>query len=192
MIRTLTVTGTAGTNTVAWDGLDDGGTAVADGTYTYSTSAEDASGDPVGSYHTYRGTDGDKTGTVGQGSTVSVNQDGGKIFSQVLGAIADAIAAMKTDPYDSTAVSDAVTALQEVEEAVEAEMVALSVANLQLERAEEQYTEFEQNMENKLSEEQACDADEVAVKLQTAETAYEVTTEAVAQILNLPNLMSYL
>ena len=61
LVRTMTVTGgTAGTNTVAWDGLDDSGTAVADGDYYYVISATDTAGDAVASYSTYRGGDGNK------------------------------------------------------------------------------------------------------------------------------------
>ncbi|MBW1739027.1 MAG: flagellar hook-associated protein FlgL, partial [Deltaproteobacteria bacterium] len=60
VVRTLTPGGGgAGTNTVTWDGDDDGGAPCPDGRYTFTVDALDAAGDPVVDYVTYHGTNDD-------------------------------------------------------------------------------------------------------------------------------------
>ncbi|MBW2113807.1 MAG: hypothetical protein JRH04_02950, partial [Deltaproteobacteria bacterium] len=59
VVRTLTGGGGAGTNTVTWDGDDDGGAPCPDGRYTFTVDALDAAGDPVVDYVTYHGTNDD-------------------------------------------------------------------------------------------------------------------------------------
>jgi flagellar basal-body rod modification protein FlgD len=97
VVRTITFSGgTSGTNTFAWYGLDDSGTAVADGTYTYTVSADNGTGSPVAAYHTYRGDDGEKEVVVGQDITVTLDKNGGEIFSEALKALSEIIAALKS------------------------------------------------------------------------------------------------
>ncbi|MBU2551709.1 MAG: hypothetical protein KKB20_25075 [Proteobacteria bacterium] len=189
VVRTLNLTGlSAGAQTVSWDGLDDLGLAVADGEYEYVVTAEDASGDPVAAAHTYRGGAGDKEALIGDGAVLRINNDGGDIFGDVLMSVAGVIASLKADSYDRTAVSQALDHVQTALADLEMEMVDLSGAGTRLENASETRSQTLLLYENKLSDEENCDAGEVAVELQTRETAYEVTLETTALILQMSNL----
>ena len=193
VVRTLTLTaGLAGTNTVVWDGLDNGGSVPPDGEYTYTVTAADAAGDPVGNYHTYRGSDGDKQTMTGDAQTVSLNQDGGEIFSEVLRALGQVLAGLKTDPYDPDDLDASIDDLAAVMEGLQFEIVALSVTNASLDTNQERLAQALLFMENKLGAEENCDADQAVLELQSVETAYQVTLEVAAMILEMPNLMEFM
>ncbi len=67
--------GTDGINTVAWDGLDDGGLALADGRYTFTISALDGA-NSVQNYVTYNGDDGQLPIVIGENIEVAIDGDG--------------------------------------------------------------------------------------------------------------------
>ena len=192
-VRTLTLSGlSSGTNVITWDGLDNGGNPLADGTYTYEVEAADAAGDPVAAYHTYRGQDGNKEALTGSGGQVNLNTDGGEIFSEVLRSLSQAIAVMESDSYTTSGLAACNDDLESVLEGLRLEIVTLSMVNARLDTDQDWVSQTLQIYENKLSQDESCDVDQAAVELQTVEDAYEVTLETVAMILNQTNLMKLL
>jgi flagellin-like hook-associated protein FlgL len=77
VVRTITPPGggTDGINSVAWDGNDDSGVALADGQYTFTITASDAVGDPVRDYFTYNGDDGQLPIIIGENTEVYFDMD---------------------------------------------------------------------------------------------------------------------
>jgi len=76
-VKTITATDlSSGTNTITWDGTDDDGSAVDDGSYTYEVSALDSSGDSVDAvaYKTAK-----VTGVVYEDGTPYLVADGEKV-----------------------------------------------------------------------------------------------------------------
>ncbi|UCG07302.1 MAG: flagellar hook-associated protein FlgL, partial [Desulfobacterales bacterium] len=72
--------GTDGINTVAWNGLDDGGLPLADGQYTFSITALDVA-DTVQDYVTYNGDDGQLPIVIGENIEVAIDMDGRNYFA---------------------------------------------------------------------------------------------------------------
>jgi flagellar hook-associated protein 3 len=72
--------GTDGTNTVAWDGLDDFGVALADGQYTFTITGLDGA-NTVQDYVTYNGDDGQQPIIIGENIEVLIDMDGRNYFS---------------------------------------------------------------------------------------------------------------
>ncbi len=72
--------GSDGLNTVAWDGLDDGGVLLPDGHYTFTITADDA-GDSVKDYVTYNGDAGQLPVIVGENMEVYLDMDGRNFFT---------------------------------------------------------------------------------------------------------------
>lgn len=66
VVRTMTVPSGNGHHEFLWDGKDDGGLSLADGSYTFSVSAKDADGNPVASY----------TSTIGRVDGVETDDNG--------------------------------------------------------------------------------------------------------------------
>ena len=192
-VRTITLAaGTAGTNTVAWDGLDDSGNPVPDGDYDYQISAVDAAGDPVAAFHTYRGGDACKEVIIGDGNTVKINNDGGDIFSQALMVMQQTLIVMETAPFDETALADMVDDLVGVLDNLNVEMIKETAAASRLESAYE-WTELARyNRETSLSQKEIYDANQAAIELQAQETAHEITLETTSLILNLTKLFDVL
>ena len=193
VVRTMTVSsGAEGTNTVAWDGLDDGGNVLADGDYEFSVSAVDSSGTVVANAPTYRGDSGDKEILFGESSSLSVNTDGGEIFSDILMTISQAMARLNTEPYDSSSLSDSVSSLATITDDLQKVMIDMSSAAGRLETAEERLELSMDLYEEKISELETADETESAIELETLKTAYEITMETASQIMNMNNLISLL
>ena len=193
VVRTINVGAcAAGANTIAWNGLDDLGATLPDGDYSFSVTAEDASGQAVGSYPTYRGDTGTKQVIVGEGQTVELNRDGESIFSSALRVLSEAIAAMQSVPYDPTALSNLFDDFETAASEVKAEMIDLSTVNLRLENTDDRLALTTLTVETRLSETLVGSTEEAAVKLQAQQTAYETTMSAMAQILDLTPLIKYL
>ena len=191
-VRTITTaSGTEGANEITWDGLDNMGTAVSDGTYTYSVSALDATGDAVGaSSYYYRGDSGSRQIIIGDGTTVSINSDGYEIFNEALIALSQVIDSFETDTTTET-VTSVIDTLNSAIDNITYERVALSNIYSQVNTNLENVDSLSTILEDKLSKTENGNKAESVVNLTTQETAYEITTEAVAKILNLPKLSDY-
>jgi flagellin-like hook-associated protein FlgL len=191
LVRTITTTGTEGSNTVSWDGFDDSGTAVNDGTYTYSIRAQDASGNAVGaSGYYYRGDSESRQIIIGDGTTVSINSDGYEIFNKTLMALSQIIASFENDTTTETAAS-VTDSLNSSIDSIAYERVALSNIYSQIDINLDKVDSLSTILKEKLSETENGDTSEAAVNLTAQQTAYEIATEAVAKILNLPKLSDY-
>lgn len=190
VVRTLTTSGTEGGNTISWDGLDDDGNLLASGEYTFSVSASDASGDRVAA-SCYQGDSGNKQVLIGEQTTAKINTDGGAIFTEALSAISDLIAAYEDGTaYDVAA--ELSEALNAAIDTVATERVALSNIYSQLEVSTDRVEKISTLLEEKLSTLETGSTAEAAVELSAQETAYEITTETMAKILNLSTLSDYI
>ncbi len=193
VVRTITVAGgTAGTNSIAWDGLDNGGIPLADGEYDFTVSATDAAGRPVGTCHTYRGDDGEKQFIIDDNSVVSCNTDGGSIFHDALLALSMAMAALETEPYEPAALEDLIDDLKAAADIVQNENIELATQNTRLETTKDRLNLSLLHLESSLKETEACDPNWASAVLLSQQTAYQLTMETAAKILNMPSLISKL
>jgi len=193
VVRTLTVTGgEEGTNTITWDGRDDDGNLLADGDYTFTVSAANEDGDAVASYPTYRGDEGGKIVRTGEGGTMTLNNDGGEIFSEALKVLSRVMTALDSTDDSTAVLSGLYEDLDDVISGIEAEQVTLANQNSQLENSADRLDQLTEFITERLADLEDADTTEAAVELEAQETAYEVTLEATATILNMPKLSDYL
>jgi flagellar basal-body rod modification protein FlgD len=193
VVRTLTTTGTSGTNTLSWDGKDDSGNTLADGNYSFTVTATDAGGYAVASYPSYRGDTGGKEITIGKNSTVTLNNDGGEIFSDALKVLSEMLAALKdTTSGNSVSVSDYSDALDEAVSGIEAEETTLSITTSQLTNATDRLDTLTTALEGRVSDLLLADTDKAAVELTAQETAYEITVSTASSVLKMSTLKDYL
>lgn len=193
VVRTLTPgTGTAGTNTIVWDGLDDSGNPLPDGEYFLSVEATGVAGDAVAAWPTYRGGDGEMLFIIGDDSTVGLNTNGGEIFSNALASISVTITALEADPYDPDVVSAQVDELNAALESMEAEMVKLSIEYARLETADGRIERDALTVQSGLTATEAGSTEQAIVELQAQQTAYETTLNIMSEILNMPRLLDML
>lgn len=192
VVRTLTVSGgSAGTNTVTWDGLDDSGILLADGTYDFTVSATDASGDAVAAYAAYRGDEGGKEVLIGENSTVTLNNDG-SLFSDALSSLSQAITALKNSSYTDDLASSLSDALESAMTEITTEQVALSNVSSQLEVADTRLDNLTLALEDEINTIEVGDTTTAAVELEAQTTAREVTLETVASVLKMSKLSDYI
>jgi flagellar hook-associated protein 3 len=191
VVRTLTGSGTEGSNTITWDGCDDSGNALPDGDYTFTVSALDASGESVAS-SCYQGDDGTKTITAGSASTITLNTNGGDIFSTALSAINQLVTAIESGTSGDNSLSDAEDSLNSAIDKIKSERVALaniySVLGISSDRLDKLSTLAEQ----KLSDVETGSTEEASANLSAQQTAYETTIEAAAKILKMSKLSDYI
>jgi len=172
-----------GANTVSWTpavGLD--------GDYGFRVTAAGIGGDPVAAYASYQGNAMEKTVMVGEGSSISLNSNGGKIFSNALSVLSRAITATReaiTDPaYEVDLGDDFELAFS----TMEAEEVSLANSSLQLEFKTDRLKQLMTNANDRISEKEVGSTQEAAIKLRTQQTSYDVTLEAVANVLRMTKL----
>jgi len=201
-LGTYTTSGTAGSNTVTWNGtyVDGGGTTqtAVDGNYTFTIVAADTSGHAVAS-SCYQGDSGSRSIYISDGNTIEINCDGGLIFTESLSAISELLSAI--EGYNAGAVTDTELTARaiEVENAlndaikdVSRERVALANLYAQLDVSADRVDKLTTLIEEKISKIETGDTTEAAVELNAQETAYEVTTNVAAKILKLPKLSDYI
>jgi len=182
-VQTLTTAdGVNGTNTISWDGKNANGEAVSVGDYDFTVT--DTDGNIVAAYASYRGDDGRKTMITGENSSITLNNNGGEIFSDALSVLSQAITAIK----NSNELSDLGDAFDAAIAAVEAEQISLANTNSQLEYKNDRLTQLVTNASNRISDVEVGSTEEAAIKLEVQETAYEVTLEAVANVLKMTKL----
>jgi flagellar hook-associated protein 3 FlgL len=195
VVRTITgATGTTGTNTIAWDGLDDSSTSLPDDQYSFTVTALNGT-DAVAVYPTYRGDTGGKEVITGENESVVLNNNGGDIFSSILSNLSQAITAI-TNGTSDTGVSTIGDALDQSSTDLEAQQTALSNANAQLDSSNtrlEMLVTYKSDMISYLETgNKDGSTDEAAVKLNLQETNYEEVVAATAKILNMKKLTDYL
>jgi flagellin-like hook-associated protein FlgL len=193
VVRTLTATaGLAGTNSIAWDGLDDSGTALADGDYAFTVSATDASGGAVASYPTYRGDTGGKEFIIGTDASIILNNNGGEIFSPSLKVLSQIITALRDSSTTDSSTADLSTTIQEALSQIETQEVALANASSLATNAADRLDKLTTYLANRISDIETGSVEEAAVKLTAQKTAHDVTISTSASILNMAKLSDYL
>ena len=184
--------GTAGTNTVAWDGLDSGGAALPDGVYSFTVTAGDA-GVEVVDYETYNGDNGDIRLVVGDQMSVIINADGDETFGDVffrLGQLQQAL--QHPDPVVGTAQASAlIDPLNQAEQRLEDIRSEGAVMFKHLELTEDRYAAFKLKNEDMLEKTENVDMATAIVELQTLQTAYETSLATAARVLQ-PTLLDFL
>ena len=191
VVRTLTLAGgTQGTNTVSWDGLDDGGLTVDDGYYTYTVTAAASDGSPVASWATYRGDDGGRSTIISETRILAINNDGGSVFSNALAALSRVITVLEDDDFEAADLSSPIADLNQALTDCRVEMIGLSSANSLLEMTDARIEQSLLIYKNRIDQEESCDRTTAVLELETRQTNYEIILEAAAKILNMSNLTS--
>jgi len=187
VVRALTTAaGVAGTNTISWDGKDNSNNLLPDGDYKF-TVADTNTGDSVATYSSYRGDDQEKTVMIGEGSKITLNNNGEEIFSDALSVLSQAIATIKNS--EDLDLGDAFT---DAMAAIEAEEVSLANTKTQLEYKNDQLKKIEAIATDRISDTETGSTEEAAIKLRTQQTSYDVTLEAVASVLKMTKLTDLL
>ena len=193
VLRTLTPAGgTAGTNTISWNGCDSGGSLLSDGTYSFNVSATDSSGNAVAEYASYRGDSGGKSVIIGKDSTCTLNNNGGGIFTQALSSLSQAITALKNSTYSSDlstslgkTIGDAITQIQ-------SEQVTLANVESQITATNTRLDDLTTTVKSNLSTVEVGDTEAAAVKLTAQENNYETTMAAISKVLKMSTLKDFL
>ncbi len=184
--------GNAGTNSVAWDGLDSGGAALVDGIYSFTVTAGDA-GVGVVDYETYNGDTGDIRLVVGDQMSVIINADGEETFGDLflrLGQLQQAL--QNPDPVAGTAQANAVVdPLDQAAKRLENIRAEGAVMFKHLELTEDRYAAFKLKNEDMLEKTENVDMATAIVELQTLQTAYETSLATAARVLQ-PTLLDFL
>ena len=184
--------GTAGTNSVVWDGLDSGGAALPDGQYSFTISAGDA-GVGVIEYETYNGDNGDINLVVGDQMSVIINADGDETFGDVFLRLAQLQQALENpDPVAGTAQAKAlIDPLKQASQRIENIRAEGAVMFTHLELTEDRYAAFKLKNEDMLEKTENVDMATAIVELQTLQTAYETSLATAARVLQ-PTLLDFL
>jgi flagellin-like hook-associated protein FlgL len=192
IVRTLSQSnGVAGVNDITWDGCDDSGAPLPDGTYSFTVSAADSNGDAVGTHPIYRGNAGGREFYIGDSHVVRLNNNGDALFGEALRVLGSAIAAVRQSGT-SLSVSDLGSALDDAVDGIEAEQVKLSNGASLLSNRDVRLDELTLAVQDHLSGLEDADSTEATIRLQAQQTAYEVTMEAASLILKLPKLSDYI
>ena len=184
--------GAAGPNTVAWDGLDSGGAALAGGIYSFTVTASDA-GVGVVDYATYNGDTGDIRLVVGDQTSVIINADGEETFGDLFLRLSQLQQALQNpDPVAGTAQASAVVnPLDQAAKRLENIRSEGAVMFKHLELTEDRYAAFKLKNEDMLEKTENVDMATAIVELQTLQTAYETSLATAARVLQ-PTLLDFL
>lgn len=195
VVRTISAaSGSEGINTIAWDGRDDSGALLADGEYSFSVTAADASGSTVDSYLAYQGGEKSKTAIIGSDYSVTLNNDGDSIFGAAISSLAQAISALNSTSGSYSA-SDLVEELQGAIDTLTAEQVTLSNVNSQLDLSESRIEQLNTYVSGNISTLQGSDTADVeaaTIEMEALETAHESALETTSAALNMKNLIYYI
>jgi flagellin-like hook-associated protein FlgL len=193
VVRTLTVTGgVEGTNTITWDGCNDDGNPLADGDYDFTVSAEDEEGNAVAVFPSYRGDEGGKEVITGVGSVMTLNNNGGEIFSRALKVLSQALTALKDADSDTDLSSDLGSALKEAASRIKTEEVKLANMSTQLDNAYNHLDQLTEYLSERVSDLETGSSEQAVIELESQQTAYETTLAAAADVLKMPTLKDYL
>ena len=200
LLRTLTLgdgvtpgsAGTAGINTVTWNGLDNGGAAIADGNYAFTVTA-DSLGTPVIDFETYNGDTGDFELIIGENQQIGLNADGSRTFSDLflqLSSLQQALQAPHS-PAATAQIAAVVDPLKQASDQMERIRAEAAVQFQRLETYEIQYARLDLRIEEMRSKLEDADVTQAIVELQSLQTAYETTLATAARILQ-SSIMQFL
>jgi flagellar hook-associated protein 3 FlgL len=187
-VRNISSSGSEGTNTISWNGLDDDGNTLADGDYTFTVTALDSSGDPVSS-SCCQSDSGSKKIIIGDGSSATINTSGGAVFSDAFSALTQLISSLESGTTDTT---EATKSLSDAIETIASERVGLSNIYSQMDISTDRVDALTELIQEKLSAVETGSTDEAAVILNAQETNYETTMAAASKILDMPTLSDYI
>jgi hypothetical protein len=129
VLRTLTVSGpvAVGVYVVAWDGLDDEGEALPNGTYEFTVTTC-MGGDILATHSSYRDEELDKEIITGEDTVIFLGNDGGELVREITRTIGGLIAQLevKAFDWDEGHVAELNNALEEAIRQVRAEQVAMA------------------------------------------------------------------
>ncbi len=192
VVRTLMPAGgTAGTNTVTWDGNDDSGVPCADGTYTFEIDALDAGGDEVLDYEVYHGTNDNFQLIIGEDVKIDINSDGDEIFSDIFEILSQLRSALEDPNYDPDVVASLVDPLDDAIGQIQEIRAEGASRYTQMELTENQLAVFKLKVEDMLSSTEDADMAAAIVELQAQEIAYETALAVAAEIIQ-PSLINFL
>jgi flagellar hook-associated protein 3 FlgL len=189
--------GSDGINTVAWNGMDDGGVLLPDGQYSFTITAGDA-GDSVNDYVTYNGDDGQLAVIVGENMEIYLDRDGRNFFAPAGGVnlfelMADLVDALENpDPIAGS--SQTLATIQQLDAA----RVQLSNKRTEygpklyrLEHSENHWSNLSVNLEINIGRIENADITKAAVQLQNLELAYQSTIATAARMIQ-PGILNFL
>jgi len=190
IVRSLTIAGgTAGTNTLTWDGCDDEGNALSGGHYSFVVSATDEEGNAVAAFPSYRGDEGGKKIIAGENNIAVLDNNGGNIFSDALCTLSRAIISLENN---ADLPSDLSASLETTADRITCEQVTLSNIKSQLENSNDHFTQLVSYISGRVSDLETGSTAQAVVELEAQETDYEATLKAVADVLKMPKLADYL
>lgn len=200
VVRTITPAGGGadGINSLAWDGNDDLGVALADGQYTFTITASDAVGDPVRDYFTYNGDDGQLPIIIGENTEVYLDMDARNYLAPPAGidvfeVLQDMVAGLENSDAQAGSIQVA-TAVEQLDQG----LVQLSAKRTEyapklsrLEHAENHWHRLGANIEVSVAKIESADTTEAAVLLNSLQLAYEATLATAARIIQ-PGILNFL
>jgi len=196
LVRTLTPaelgTCSAGVNTVTWDGLDDGGSPCDDGEYTFSVSAADGAGVIVADYPAYKGDDGDLKVKVGKSTILSVERNGGDVFTGILRTLRELITTYESGDFDSSTISSYRDSLNESFDTLEAFRSDQAATYKMIETNEDMLAKLKLNIAGALGNIEDVDTETATIELKTQQTAYDACLEAISSILDEGTLIDHM
>lgn len=189
--------GTDGINTIAWDGLDDGGLPLADGQYTFTITAMNGA-NTVENYVTYNGDDGQLPIIIGENIEVAIDMDGRNFFIPAGGvnlfeALKDLVNGLNNPDLDAGSVQIMATidSLDQARQQINTKRSEYGTKLYRLEQAENHWTNFGSNLEIAITKIEEADITRAAVELNKLELAYETTIATAARMLQ-PGLIDFL
>ena len=200
VVRTITPAGggTDGINSLAWDGNDDLGVALADGQYTFTITASDAVGDPVRDYFTYNGDVGQLPIIIGENTEVYLDMDARNYLAPSTGidvfeVLQDMVAGLENSDAQAGSVQVA-TAVEQLDQG----LVQLSAKRTEyapklsrLEHSGNHWHRLGANIEVSVAKIESADTTEAAVLLNSLQLAYEATLATAARIIQ-PGILNFL
>jgi flagellar hook-associated protein 3 FlgL len=181
--------GTDGINTLAWDGLDDGGVPLADAHYTFSITALDGA-NTVQNYVTYNGDDGQLPIVIGENIEVAIDMDGRNYLSPTGGVnlfetLQDLVQGLNDPDLEagSQQILAAIDTLDQARQQINTKRSEYAPKLYRLEQAENHWTNFSSNIEMAITKIEAADVTKAVVELRALELAYESTIATAARII---------
>ncbi len=174
--------GSAGLNTMAWDGNDDLAVPLPDGKYTYTIAAYDA-GTTVDEYVRYKGDNGEYRVVVDDGLSIAVNVDGNDIFTDVFDSLAQLQKALSDATFSD---ADIVAGITSIEDAITQINKVRAIGSSKFQRFEVmeiQHDIFKENYEGLLQNTESANMEKAIIDLQSQQTAYETSLAVASQII---------
>jgi flagellar hook-associated protein 3 FlgL len=184
--------GSAGINTVAWNGLDDGGNPLPDGTYAYAVTATDGSA-PVADYVSYNGDRGEIRLMHADGLGIDINVDGVEAFSDLFAQLAILEQGLRnSDIAAGTAqIGATLHSLTAVSEGIQKVRAEGAVQHQRLKSRDDQLQTLKLRLEDGLEQVQGVDLARTIVELQNLQKTYETTLATAARLVQ-PSLLQFL